>query len=73
MTDRKMTLSISKDGGRNWSNHKERSLGAVGDYRKRVIFNRLGQSRQMVMRLRVSSPIKATLLGGTAQITPCGS
>ena len=73
MTDRKMTLSVSRDGGRNWSNEKERSLGAVGEYRRRVTFHRLGQSRQLVLRMRVSDPVKATLLGGTAKITPAGS
>lgn len=70
---RKVTLSASRDGGRNWSNEKERSLGAVGDYRRRVTFHRLGQSRQLVLRMRVSDPVKATLLGGTAKITPGGS
>lgn len=69
----KVTLSTSKDGGRNWSNEKERSLGEVGEYRKRIQFTRLGQGRQMVVRVRVSSPVKATLLGATAQITPSDS
>lgn len=73
MTDRKMTLRITKDGGRNWGNWKERDLGQVGEYRKRVTFHRLGQTRQVVLRMRVSDPVKATLLGGTAHITPSGS
>ena len=73
MNDRKTTLSVSKDGGRNWSNPRERSLGELGEYRKRVTVERLGQSRQMVFRVRVTSPIKATILGFTAQITPADS
>lgn len=73
MTDRKMTLSVSRDGGRNWSNHKERSLGDVGEYRKRVIVHRMGQARSLSVAIRVASPIKATILGATAKITPAGS
>jgi len=70
MNDRKMTLATSRDGGRNWDNIKERDLGDVGEYRKRIVFQRLGQHRQFVMRIRTSSPIKATLLGGVARVTP---
>lgn len=73
MTDRKMTLRVSRDGGRNYGNLNERDLGAVGEYRKRVKFSRLGQHRQFVVEIRVSSPIKATLLGAVARITPANS
>lgn len=70
MSDRKAMIRVTKDGGRNWGNWKERSLGDVGEYRKRVIVNRLGQSRSVSIAIRVTSPIKATILGATAQITP---
>lgn len=73
MSDRKATFRVTKDGGRNWGNWKERSLGDVGEYRKRVIVNRLGQSRSLSIAIRVTSPIKATILGATAQITPSDS
>lgn len=73
MSDRKVTLQVSRDGGRNWGNGKERSLGEVGEYRKRVQFHRLGQHRQFVVKFRVSSPIKATCLGAVSQITPASS
>lgn len=33
MTDRKVTFEITKDGGHNWGNRKERSLGELGEYR----------------------------------------
>lgn len=70
MADRKALLRITRDGGRNWSNWKERDLGDVGEYRKRVIVNRLGRCRTASIAIRVSSPVKATILGATAQITP---
>lgn len=73
MSDRKVTIRTTKDGGRNWGNHKERSLGEQGEYRKRVLANRFGQARTMSIAIRVSSPIKATLMGATAQVTPASS
>lgn len=70
MLDRKAMIRITKDGGRNWGNWKERDLGQVGEYRKRVIVTRMGQARSLSVAIRVASPIKATILGATAQITP---
>ncbi len=35
-------LSWSDDGGFNWSNTMSRSLGAVGEYGRRIVFDRLG-------------------------------
>lgn len=37
-----LQLSWSDDGGFNWSNTMSRSLGAVGEYGRRVVFDRLG-------------------------------
>lgn len=70
MIDRKAMVRITRDGGRNWSSWRERDLGEVGEYRKRVIVNRLGRCRTASIAIRVSSPAKATILGATAQITP---
>lgn len=68
MTNRKALLSYSDDGGHTWSNWRERSLGEVGEYRKRVRFNRLGAFRSRVWRVRVSSPVRVDFLGGVAQL-----
>lgn len=69
MTDtRKAMMCYSDDGGRTWSNWRERSLGAQGQHQKRVRFNRLGAFRARIWRIRVSSPIRADLLGGVAQL-----
>lgn len=73
MSDRKMTFCYSKDGGHNWSNLRERSLGELGDYRKDVQILRLGQQREFVAKIRTSSPIKGAILGAVAQITPSDS
>lgn len=73
MTDRKLTLRVSKDGGRNFGNAKERSLGELGEYRKRVVFTRLGQQRTASVAIRVSSPIDVSIMGAAARITPADS
>jgi hypothetical protein len=68
MADRKVQLSYSDDGARNWSNWRERSLGETGEYAKRVRFNRLGSFRNRVYRVRVSSPVKRDLLGAVVYL-----
>lgn len=65
--DHEVMLDYSNDGGRNWTNTRRRSLGATGEYRKRVTIFRLGQFRNRVWRIRVSSPCKRDLLGATLQ------
>ena len=37
--------SFSDDGGRTWSNETSRSLGRIGEYKKRQIWRREGQAR----------------------------
>lgn len=56
-------LQISKDGGRTWSSEKWRSMGAIGKYLTRVRWNRLGQARDWVFRLKISDPVKRVITG----------
>lgn len=62
-TDHKCLICYSKDGGRTWSNWKERDLGAVGEYRRRLRIQQLGDGRSWIFKIRVSSPRKHDLLG----------
>lgn len=68
MSDRKVFLCYSDDGGRNWSNWRERSLGETGEYNKRIRFNRLGSFRERIWRIRVSSPVKRDIIAASAQL-----
>jgi hypothetical protein len=56
-------LSISRDGGRTWSSEYPKSMGRVGEYRKRLRWSALGRSKDRVFRLRISSPVKKIILG----------
>ena len=64
--DNYLNLAYSDDGGRNYSNWKQRSLGAVGQYGLRVQFYRLGSFRNRLFRLQVSSPVKRDLIAVSA-------
>lgn len=66
-------FSYSNDGGRNFSNWRQRSIGDVGEYNKRVKFLRLGAHRQFVPRIRISDPVVADVLGAVAQVEGLGS
>lgn len=59
----KAMLRWSDDGGHKWSNTREAPIGAMGQYRTRVRFNRLGQSRDRVYELSISDPVKVAIIG----------
>jgi hypothetical protein len=61
-------IRYSKDGGRNWSHWKRRSLGEVGDFMKRVRVNRLGRGRQWVFDIRVTDDCRADLLAASVKV-----
>jgi hypothetical protein len=48
-------LSWSNDGGSTWGNELFRSAGKTGERLARLVWRRLGQSRQRVWRIRCSS------------------
>lgn len=65
-TDPQVMLQISRDGGHTWSNELWRSFGALGNYKTRAIWNRLGQSRDWVFRFRVTDPVKTVFVAAWA-------
>jgi hypothetical protein len=52
-----ITLRYSDDGGHTWSGGADRGCGLAGNYRKRVIWRRLGRSRDRVYEISCSDPI----------------
>lgn len=61
-------VSYSDDFGRNFTNWKQRSLGNIGQYAKRVRFFRLGRSRNRIWRIRVSSAGKRDLISASLTV-----
>ena len=66
--DPQVMVSVSRDGGRTFGPEKRRSIGAVGDYVKRVTLNRLGQGFDLVLKIRVTDSVKFVICGGSAEI-----
>lgn len=54
--DPDVMLSWSNNGGATWGNQITAKAGRVGQYKKRVFFNRLGQARDRVYEVVVSDP-----------------
>ena len=58
----------SDDKGRTWSKDRQESIGAAGEYRKRVIFRRLGQSFGRVFRVRITDTARLVVVGAKARV-----
>ena len=56
-------LDYSNDGGRTWLNEQWRAAGKIGEYTQRLIWNRMGSSRDRVFRIRMTDPVKWVILG----------
>lgn len=56
-------FSLSKDGGRTWSNEYQQPIGAKGNYQTKVAFRRLGIAEIMTFKIRVSDPVKVAIVG----------
>ena len=61
--DPKVKLRWSDDGGHVFSNTRIESIGKTGEYRSRVRFLRLGQSRDRVYEVSCSDPVPFTIIG----------
>lgn len=44
VTDPVLTLRFSDDGGKTWQNELAQSLGNLGNYQTRLVWEKLGQS-----------------------------
>lgn len=53
--DPNVFLRWSNDGGRTWSAERWSSAGLQGDYKKRVIWNRLGRARNRVFEIAMTT------------------
>lgn len=58
-----VSLQLSRDGARTWSDSYTASLGAVGQYQTNVTFRRLGIAEQMTFKIRITDPVKVAIIG----------
>jgi hypothetical protein len=66
-SDPQAMLQWSGDGGRTWTNERWRSLGAIGEYRRRAVWNRNGTWRDPIARVTMSDPVRRNLIMATAE------
>lgn len=57
-----LMMQISKDGGHEWGAEVWRDIGAVGKYKTRAVFNRLGRARDWLFKFRVTDPVKTVFV-----------
>lgn len=56
-SDPQAMLRVSEDGGNTWSNEIWVSIGAIGQYGKRVMFEQLGDGQDIVFELSGTDPV----------------
>ena len=56
-------LRYSNDSGHTWSNEKIKSIGATGEYGKRVKFGPTGSGRNRVWELSMTDPVEFAVFG----------
>ena len=57
-------LTYSDDGGHSYITPREASLGVIGQRKNRVMWSRLGNSRDRVYKVFGSAPVKTVLISG---------
>jgi len=62
-------MQVSKDGGRQWSAQRIAPIGALGEYFESVKFNRLGRSRDIVIKLSMSAQVYRPIVAAYIEIT----
>jgi len=61
-------LSWSKDGGHTYGNELNRSIGAIGNYKTRAVWRKIGVARDIVFRVRISDPVKRVITGAWVRL-----
>jgi len=67
-SDPQIMLRWSDDGGHTWSNEHWHSMGPLGEYSRRAIWRRLGQSRNRVYEVVIADPVKRVIVDAWADV-----
>jgi hypothetical protein len=67
-TNPKAIMRWSDDGGKSWSNERWADIGKIGETKKRVLWRRLGASRDRVYEVSVTDPVKVVLIGAELEV-----
>lgn len=72
-SDPLVRLAWVNDGQRDFINDRLLSIGAIGEYSKRVYYNRLGKARSRIYRVQMSDPVQFHIKGMYLWVTPGAS
>jgi len=61
-------LRSSYDGGKTWGNERWKAAGRVGEFKTRVIWNRMGRGRRRTFEIVVSDGVPWRILGASVEI-----
>lgn len=61
-------MQISKDGGHTYGVERWVTMGAIGQYKTRANWHRLGQARDWVFKFRITDPVKRVIFGATLEL-----
>jgi hypothetical protein len=64
-----ISLRFSDDGARTWGSYHTKSLGALGKYKTRVRWTRLGSSYDRVYEITVTDPVPFRIMGANLGLT----
>ena len=59
----KISLQLSRDGARTWSDWITANIGKIGEYQTKVRFRRLGVAEQMTFKVRCTDKVKTVITG----------
>jgi hypothetical protein len=62
-------MQISRDGGHEWGTEIWRDIGAMGKYKARAVFNRLGTARDWLFKFRVTDPVKTVFINAWGKVS----
>jgi hypothetical protein len=72
VTSPQLMLCWSDDNGKSWSSELWRTLGAQGDYGRRMIFNRLGKAKKpRIYKWAISDAARRTLIDAQLDAEAC--
>ena len=58
-----VSLQLSKDGARTYTDWVTKPIGKVGQYGQKVEFRRLGVAEQLTIKIRITDPVKVAITG----------
>lgn len=67
-SDPQVMLQVSKDGGKTYGAELWRTIGAVGKYKTRAVWNRLGSAYDWVFKFRITDPVKVVIVAAWGRV-----